>query len=274
VSALQRAYVEIWVDALCRHTLNLTGEARIAAHGVFGLLNSTPAQRAARRLGARRRPAAPDGDDRADESRTRQLTRATPAPRYPRRATRRRATPGAVLPPSGAVLPPAPCYRTPQEAGSGRAKPAWWWSSVNQQAGTTCAPAGTRFGVDAPRAADAGRHRSSSVRAAAGPAEPAQIGRPRSVTTTTDVLRRGARRRDSRRTRVERPLWVLLTATMPARRPSARRRPRSRRPRMRPPTPGTIADSVPSTLPGRHVQLDRRVNRDERPPLDSRPSRG
>jgi AcrR family transcriptional regulator len=43
VRALQRAYVEIWVDALCRHTPDLTGEAaRIAAHGVFGLLNSTP----------------------------------------------------------------------------------------------------------------------------------------------------------------------------------------------------------------------------------------
>jgi AcrR family transcriptional regulator len=43
VRALQRAYVEIWVDALCRYTPGLTAEAaRIAAHGVFGLLNSTP----------------------------------------------------------------------------------------------------------------------------------------------------------------------------------------------------------------------------------------
>src|SRR5882757_3605734 len=43
VRALQRAYVEIWVDALCRLSPELTAEAaRIAAHGVFGLLNSTP----------------------------------------------------------------------------------------------------------------------------------------------------------------------------------------------------------------------------------------
>jgi AcrR family transcriptional regulator len=43
VRALQRAYVEIWVDALCRRTPGLAAElARVAAHGVFGLLNSTP----------------------------------------------------------------------------------------------------------------------------------------------------------------------------------------------------------------------------------------
>jgi AcrR family transcriptional regulator len=43
VRALQRAYVEIWVDALRRHTPGLDpGAARVAAHGVFGLLNSTP----------------------------------------------------------------------------------------------------------------------------------------------------------------------------------------------------------------------------------------
>lgn len=43
VRALQRAYLEIWVDALCRHTPGLDpAAARVAAHGVFGLLNSTP----------------------------------------------------------------------------------------------------------------------------------------------------------------------------------------------------------------------------------------
>src|SRR5882762_4732922 len=43
VRALQRAYVEIWVDALCRLSPELAAEAaRVAAHGVFGLLNSTP----------------------------------------------------------------------------------------------------------------------------------------------------------------------------------------------------------------------------------------
>lgn len=43
VRALQRAYVEIWVDTLRRRTPGLSAEAaRIAAHGVFGLLNSTP----------------------------------------------------------------------------------------------------------------------------------------------------------------------------------------------------------------------------------------
>jgi AcrR family transcriptional regulator len=43
VRALQRAYVEIWVDALVRLHPNLAAEAaRVAAHGVFGLLNSTP----------------------------------------------------------------------------------------------------------------------------------------------------------------------------------------------------------------------------------------
>jgi AcrR family transcriptional regulator len=43
VRALQRAYVEVWVDALCRLSPELAAEAaRVAAHGVFGLLNSTP----------------------------------------------------------------------------------------------------------------------------------------------------------------------------------------------------------------------------------------
>jgi AcrR family transcriptional regulator len=43
VRRLQRTYVEIWVDALRRATPGLPVEsARIAAHGVFGLLNSTP----------------------------------------------------------------------------------------------------------------------------------------------------------------------------------------------------------------------------------------
>ncbi len=43
VRQLQRTYVEIWVDALQRATPGLPAEsARIAAHGAFGLLNSTP----------------------------------------------------------------------------------------------------------------------------------------------------------------------------------------------------------------------------------------
>lgn len=43
VRALQRAYVEIWVDALVRLRPGVSAEAaRVAAHGVFGLLNSTP----------------------------------------------------------------------------------------------------------------------------------------------------------------------------------------------------------------------------------------
>ncbi|HEY1966662.1 MAG TPA: TetR/AcrR family transcriptional regulator [Pseudonocardia sp.] len=43
VRILQRAYVEIWVNALCRLTPGLAAEdARVAAHGAFGLLNSTP----------------------------------------------------------------------------------------------------------------------------------------------------------------------------------------------------------------------------------------
>jgi AcrR family transcriptional regulator len=43
VRALQRAYVEIWVDALVRLRPRLPADtARVAAHGVFGLLNSTP----------------------------------------------------------------------------------------------------------------------------------------------------------------------------------------------------------------------------------------
>jgi AcrR family transcriptional regulator len=43
VRQLQRTYVEIWVDALCRVHPGLPADsARIAAHGAFGLLNSTP----------------------------------------------------------------------------------------------------------------------------------------------------------------------------------------------------------------------------------------
>jgi hypothetical protein len=43
VRGLQRAYVEIWVDALRRAGL-ATGEeaARVMAHAAFGLMNSTP----------------------------------------------------------------------------------------------------------------------------------------------------------------------------------------------------------------------------------------
>lgn len=43
VRRLQRTYVEIWVDALRRAHPGLSdGAARVAAHGAFGLLNSTP----------------------------------------------------------------------------------------------------------------------------------------------------------------------------------------------------------------------------------------
>ncbi len=43
VRRLQRTYVEIWVDALRRLHPGLTvPAARVAAHGAFGLLNSTP----------------------------------------------------------------------------------------------------------------------------------------------------------------------------------------------------------------------------------------
>lgn len=43
VRQLQRAYVEIWVDVLARLHPGLPAEsARVAAHGAFGLLNSTP----------------------------------------------------------------------------------------------------------------------------------------------------------------------------------------------------------------------------------------
>lgn len=43
VRRLQRAYVEVWVEALRRHDPALAAqEARTAAHAVFGLLNSTP----------------------------------------------------------------------------------------------------------------------------------------------------------------------------------------------------------------------------------------
>jgi AcrR family transcriptional regulator len=43
VRQLQRTYVEIWVDTLRRIHPGLSADAaRIAAHGTFGLLNSTP----------------------------------------------------------------------------------------------------------------------------------------------------------------------------------------------------------------------------------------
>jgi AcrR family transcriptional regulator len=43
VRRLQRTYVEIWVDTLRRITPDLPpADARTAAHGAFGLLNSTP----------------------------------------------------------------------------------------------------------------------------------------------------------------------------------------------------------------------------------------
>lgn len=43
VRRLQRTYVEIWVDAIRRAGPGLDADAaRIAAHGAFGLLNSTP----------------------------------------------------------------------------------------------------------------------------------------------------------------------------------------------------------------------------------------
>jgi hypothetical protein len=43
VRALQRAYLQIWVDTLRELIPELSAQAaRIAAHGAFGLLNSTP----------------------------------------------------------------------------------------------------------------------------------------------------------------------------------------------------------------------------------------
>ena len=43
VRRLQRTYVEIWVETLRRVHPGLSVEdARVAAHGAFGLLNSTP----------------------------------------------------------------------------------------------------------------------------------------------------------------------------------------------------------------------------------------
>ena len=43
VRRLQRTYVELWVDVLCRVDPSLPPEvARVRAHAVFGLLNSTP----------------------------------------------------------------------------------------------------------------------------------------------------------------------------------------------------------------------------------------
>lgn len=43
VRRLQRSYVEIWVETLCRHDRSLrTPVARTKVHATFGLLNSTP----------------------------------------------------------------------------------------------------------------------------------------------------------------------------------------------------------------------------------------
>jgi len=43
VRRLQRTYVELWTDVLCRVDPTLAREtARLRAHAVFGLLNSTP----------------------------------------------------------------------------------------------------------------------------------------------------------------------------------------------------------------------------------------
>jgi AcrR family transcriptional regulator len=43
VRTRQRAYVEVWVAALCRLDPNRTeGAARLGAHAAFGLMNSTP----------------------------------------------------------------------------------------------------------------------------------------------------------------------------------------------------------------------------------------
>lgn len=43
VRAVQRAYLQIWVDTLRKLSPDLSAEAaRIAVHGAFGLLNSTP----------------------------------------------------------------------------------------------------------------------------------------------------------------------------------------------------------------------------------------
>jgi AcrR family transcriptional regulator len=56
VRRLQRTYVELWTDVVCRVDPALPREAaRLRAHAVFGLLNSTPhsaAARAARRRGS------------------------------------------------------------------------------------------------------------------------------------------------------------------------------------------------------------------------------
>lgn len=49
VRLLQRTYVETWVDTLQRVNPGLAAaDARVAAHGAFGLLNSTPHSAAAR----------------------------------------------------------------------------------------------------------------------------------------------------------------------------------------------------------------------------------
>ena len=42
VRRLQRAYVELWVEAICAVIETTPAHARSAAHAVFGLINSTP----------------------------------------------------------------------------------------------------------------------------------------------------------------------------------------------------------------------------------------
>ena len=69
VRRLQRSYVELWTDVLCRLEPSLPREvARLRAHAVFGLLNSTPHSargraEAARQLSAMAmRALVPDGE--------------------------------------------------------------------------------------------------------------------------------------------------------------------------------------------------------------------
>jgi AcrR family transcriptional regulator len=57
VRRLQRTYVELWTDVLCRLDPALTREtARLRAHAVFGLLNSTPHSARGRAEAARQLP--------------------------------------------------------------------------------------------------------------------------------------------------------------------------------------------------------------------------
>lgn len=76
VRALQRAYVEIWVNALVRlHPALPPQAARVAAHAIFGLLNSTPHSVAGRSPRGDPRPEPPvassPGDDVARTDRDR-----------------------------------------------------------------------------------------------------------------------------------------------------------------------------------------------------------